>query len=396
MPDGNFASSYLPAFSRLMGEVEQPTNTQSMMNPQFGGSPEQLQGILQHPQVQALMGQLGIHFDPSQIRQSPFLPQGFMQHHPMMGGALTSAMANVAATPEAPLVSGAGSGMSRAMQGMMGGPEMLRQYQVRQMLAPMQAMGSMIPGQEFQRKQQLMELLTKMEQDRLEQAKASLAEKTQFDLAKKQQQDAHILATRPFVDAGGYTQTFQEPAGQQPPAPEPGRWGGTFGVSPLMAPGMPPQPGGFHRAQDQPTAEEQQAFIDRTHPERGAKRDQVQADIDAGLPDARADYYHGRGEQARKSAQHDPKRAAIDSKYDMESQKISHDIFLINQDPNRTPEQRRQAQADAQQRWQQLERDRQNALQKAGYGPAAGPSGPPNPGATPAPNPGGMAGSPKA
>lgn len=176
MPDG-FATSYLPALSRLFGEVESPTSTQGLVNPQYGGSPEQLGAILQHPHVQQLMQQFGINFDPSQIRQSPFLPNSFMQQHPKMGGAMTGAMANVAATPDAPMVSGAGSGMSRAMQGMSGGPELLRQYQTRQMMSPFQAMGAQMPAEEFGRKQQLMQLLTQMEQDRQHQNTAALGER---------------------------------------------------------------------------------------------------------------------------------------------------------------------------------------------------------------------------
>jgi hypothetical protein len=165
MPYGD-SMSYLPAMSRLMGEVEQPTNTQGMTSPQFGGSPEQLMGMMQSPHMQQMLQQWGIHFDPSQMRQSPFLPNSFMQGHPQLGHALSGAMANVAATPEAPLVSGAGSGMTRAMQGMMGGPELQRQFQVRQMLAPMQMIGQQMPTAEFGRKQQLLDLLSKMEQDR--------------------------------------------------------------------------------------------------------------------------------------------------------------------------------------------------------------------------------------
>src|SRR5882762_8632923 len=169
MADSGFGQ-YLPALSHLLGEVESPTQTGQMQSPSFGGQPSQLGQILQHPHVQQLLQQFGISFDPSQIRQSPFLPNSFMQGHPHLGGALSGAMANVAATPEAPLVSGAGSGMTRAMQGMMGGPEMQRQYQVRQMLAPFQAMGAQMPAMEFGRKQQLLDLLTKMEQDRAQQS----------------------------------------------------------------------------------------------------------------------------------------------------------------------------------------------------------------------------------
>jgi hypothetical protein len=276
MADG-YASQFLPALSRLMGEVEQPTNTQGAMNPQFGGSPEQLMGILQHPQVQGLMSHLGIHFDPSQMRQSPFLPNRLMQGHPLLGGMLNSAMANVAATPEAPLVSGAGSGMTRAMQGMQGGPEMLRQYQVRQMLSPMQAMGSMIPGQEFQRKEQLMTLLEKMEQDRAAQA----AKSEQF----REGTDVNKIQGKIYSPPGvpGYF-TMGQPHQAQINAP--GMQGGMSNIMGPMLPGGPQ----YHPYDP----EQERKFIEAQHPERagqaglaGARQAEQEQETEAGMPGAK-------------------------------------------------------------------------------------------------------------
>jgi hypothetical protein len=303
---GGFASSYLPALSRLMGEVEQPTDARSMMSPQFGGSPEQLMGILQHPQTQALLGQLGIHFDPSTIKQSPFLPQQFMQHHPMLGGMMNSAMANVAATPEAPLVSGAGSGMSRAMQGMMGGPELLRQYQIKQMLSPMQAMGSMIPGQEFQRKQELMRLLEKMETDRAGQAAAREKYLEQSPAGRLQNEiyappgAPGYFSREQAQPAGGAQGLDLQQTGQRPPLiPPSGPMAGQaqgmpdYGQAPATAGG--PQ---FHPYD----IGQVQKFTEAAHPERQRMADWRQAMIDAGIPDNTADKLLAQAEEARAKA----------------------------------------------------------------------------------------------
>lgn len=162
MPD---TMAYLPAMSRLLGEVEQPTQTGAYQQG-FTGNPQQLMQLLQSPAFQQQFHQAGINYDPSQMRQSPFFANSFMNQHPGIGGALTSGLANMAATPAAPEVSGAGSGLSRMAQGFAGGPEMIRNYQVQQLMAPMQGLGMTVPYQEFQRKQQLMTLLTQMEQDR--------------------------------------------------------------------------------------------------------------------------------------------------------------------------------------------------------------------------------------
>lgn len=295
MPYGD-SMSYLPAMSRLMGEVEQPTQAGAMTSPQFGGSPEQLMQMMQSPHMQQMLQQWGINFDPSQMRQSPFLPNSFMHAHPQLGGAMSGAMANVAATPEAPLVSGAGSGMTRAMQGMAGGPEMQRQYQIRQMLAPMQMIGQQMPVQEFGRKQQLLDLLTKMEQDR----------------AQSAQRGQDLRAQQPVRTPYGMIQpgamTDPSMAGQSP-----NQLG--MGTNPLFnlfqGQGQQPLP-----AQQPPTFQpfdpnmiKQQT--DAAHPERGAQAGLAGAraeDIKAQSPakvdelKARADKERGQGQQARAAA----------------------------------------------------------------------------------------------
>lgn len=161
MADGGYGPDFLSR-SMFFREAEAgPTQQElSTMTAPFGGSPEQARAFLQSPGAQQLLQHFGLGgFDPNQIRQSPFLPNSFMQHHPHMGGAMSNAMANAAATPEAPMVSGAGSGISRAMQGMYGGPELQRQYQVRQLMAPFQAMGMQMPGMAEQRRQELLQAL---------------------------------------------------------------------------------------------------------------------------------------------------------------------------------------------------------------------------------------------
>lgn len=333
MPYGD-TMPYLPAMSRLMGEVEQPTQAQGLNSPQFGGSPEQLMGMLQDPHIQNQLQQWGIHFDPSQMRQSPFLPNQFMQHHPLLGGMLNQGMANVAATPEAPAVSGAGSGMTRAMQGMMGGPEMLRQYQVRQMLAPFQAAGMQMPMQEFQRKQELLNLLTKMEQDRQNLAESGQDLRQQELERKDRAATQRIEATRPFADPAGHVWNYMSP---QAPVPQGGDQGldftaqgqaqpsvSAFSGLPMPGPGgygqAPAQagiPGGWQQAQQQPTPEQIQAYTQATHPERaagaglsGARTGELEDERKLGMPGAKVgtekakgDYYSGRADEARAKGQ---------------------------------------------------------------------------------------------
>lgn len=313
---GSFATNYLPAFSHLLGETESPTQTQSMMSPQFGGSPEQLMGILQHPQTQALLGQLGIHFDPSKMRQSPFLPNSFMQGHPLLGGALNQGMANMAATPEAPLVSGAGSGLTRATQGMMGGPELLRQHQVKQMLSPMQAMGSMIPGQEFQRKQQLLQLLQKMEEDRAAQSRQH-EQYVEGSPSQKLQNQIYAPAGAPSYFTMGQAQPAGGPQGLDLQQQGPSR-GSMPGLGPLAGQnvGLPPgsglapaqqagpveHPWDTQRVADMAAAKEAPGL--KAQREGAGARSQAEADFrkalkDANVPDAEAELLTQRAFEAK-------------------------------------------------------------------------------------------------
>jgi hypothetical protein len=302
MPDnygGGGFGQYLPALSHLLGEVESPTNTQGAMNPQFGGSPEQLMAILQHPQTQQLMQQLGIHFDPSKMRQSPFLPNSFMQAHPQMGGAISGAMANAAATPEAPMVSGVGSGIQRAMQGMMGGPELQRQYQVRQMMAPMQAMGSMIPAQEFQRKQQLLQVIQQMEADR--RAQGARQEQIQGQeprihpvqggyVSEQYQQGAPAGGQQGMdLQQDGQGRQFQDPMGggqRQMPG---------YGLTPQQQAGWQEQ---FHGTDPALLAAQSAA----KNPQNVAKAGQINADVAAGGPGAKVDETKSKAEKNRADA----------------------------------------------------------------------------------------------
>lgn len=163
MPDGysgNMGPDWLTR-THFMSEIEQQPNAQQMgsMYAPFGGSPEQAQQLLNSPGLHQALQQFGLGNMQQGIRQSPFFSNQMMQQHPHMMGGLNNAFANAAMTPEAPLVSGAGSGISRAFQGMAGGPEMQRQYQLRQMMAPMQAMGMMMPAQAEQRRWELLKAL---------------------------------------------------------------------------------------------------------------------------------------------------------------------------------------------------------------------------------------------
>ena len=226
MADGS-SIGYFPGMSRLMGEVDSPTNGQPMTSPQFGGSPEQMMAFLQSPHVQQTLQNWGINFDPSQMRQSPVLPNSIMHAHPMLGRGFTGFAEGAAATPEAPLVSGAGSGISRAMQGLMGGNEMQRQYQIRQMMAPMQAIGMQMPEQEFQRKQQLLQLLGHDLDARESQAQQALAQRA----AMQSQKDEAVQPRITRVDGGAFInqmtpgQSQGGPSGDQfsPQGQSPGR-----------------------------------------------------------------------------------------------------------------------------------------------------------------------------
>lgn len=283
---GGGYGQYLPALSHLLGEVESPTQTNQMQSPQFGGQPGQLGSILGSPHVQQLLQQFGINFDPNQIRQSPFFPNHFMQQHPHLGAGLSAGMANAAATPEAPLVSGAGSGITRAMQGMMGGPELQRQYQIRQMMAPFQAMGAQIPGEEFGRKQQLLDLLTKMEQDRQQMGQAA-----QQHAFQQPQETPYGL-----IMPGAQTPVPPEMQGQSP------RSAG-LGTQPLMGNMFPGQ--GLQQFQQQGPPNFQpydpkmlQQQTNAQHPERQATADLKEAQ--AGTEPSKQDLNKAKAGEARK------------------------------------------------------------------------------------------------
>jgi hypothetical protein len=167
---------------RMFGEVDSPTNAQGMMAPNFGGSAQQAGSFMQSPGMQHQMQQFGMQQqDPSQLRQSPFLPNQFMQQHPRFGGAMTGALANVAATPNPQLVQGFGAGMNQMAQGMGGGPEMLRQYQIRQMMAPLMAQGMMMPAMEMERKQQLLQMMQGAVAQRGELAQQGLQQQGEYN-----------------------------------------------------------------------------------------------------------------------------------------------------------------------------------------------------------------------
>lgn len=71
---------------------------------------------------------------------SPFLSNSFMAAHPKLGGLMTSVAGTLAAMPAAPLVSGAGSGISRAAQGILGGPAAVQQARYAQIAPQIQEM----------------------------------------------------------------------------------------------------------------------------------------------------------------------------------------------------------------------------------------------------------------
>lgn len=140
--------------SRAWGEVDQPTNTSPLMAPFSGANPMELHQMLSSPGVQQQLAAYGLAYHPELLQQSPFFSNHFMQSHPTLAPRLSSAMSNLAMTPGPQGPEGAGSGIQRAMQGAAAGPSMQRQFQIGQMMAPMQAMGTLIPGQEAQMRQQ--------------------------------------------------------------------------------------------------------------------------------------------------------------------------------------------------------------------------------------------------
>lgn len=245
MPDGIGSPDFLSR-SMFFREAEgQPTGQElASMNAPFGGSPEQAMAFLQSPGAQQMLQHFGLGgFNPNQIRQSPFLPNSFMQHHPMLGGGLSHAMANVAATPEAPLVSGAGSGMTRAMQGMMGGPELQRQYQVKQLMAPFQAMGMQMPAMAEQRRQQLLQAL---EQDMQQRQQIEAQTRPDQMIARQQMAEAAEIRARAEQERAGQPQIKFGPVGtgyvtgQNVPAqPAGGPEGTNFQQQPGLGGGRP-------------------------------------------------------------------------------------------------------------------------------------------------------------
>lgn len=332
MPDG-----YGPDFlsrSMFFREAEAGPSQQELatMTAPFMGSPEQARALYQSPEVQARLQHFGLGgFSPDMIRQSPFLPNQLMQGHPLLGGMLNRAMANAAATPEAPLVSGAGSGISRAMQGMYGGPELLRQYQVRQLMAPFQAMGMQLPIMAEQRRQ---ELLQALEQDM---QKRQAMEQQQLQMRQQQGLDK-LEATRPVSTPWGWLQptmgTPGQPAGPmgtvQPQVPtQPGMpnldaliapqlFGGQGGFQAPTTPAVPPTPMGWEPhvlTPEQIGAAGGMAVAQ--HPERpaaaglaGERAAELGEERGLGMPAARVAAEQGLAVQRKGSANYNNARAA--------------------------------------------------------------------------------------
>lgn len=302
MADGMGMGPDILLRNMFLHEAQQSPTSQELatMTAPFGGSPQQALAFMQSPAMQKELGNYGIHFDPSQVRQSPFFPNAFMGGHPGVGGALTGAFANAAATPEAPLVSGAGSGISRAAQGFLGGPELLRQYQVRQLMAPFQAMGMQLPVRAEERRQQLLQSIQEdmARRGKLEeQIQPELAEsrrlKEEAELAQKQaalttaeanMQKANTPKYLPgmgFLYPGGGLQTTQ-------PAGMPAELGGQISQG---GPHFEPLP----QASIDQYVKTQQAI----HPERQSAADWKKALIDEGVPEKEAEYYAARAVEAR-------------------------------------------------------------------------------------------------
>lgn len=260
---GEFGSNDLFR-SRILGMALEDTPQNPQASAGLGGAtPEQIQAFFQSPQVQQQFGQFGI--DPQAFlqhtRQSPFFPNSFMQSHPGLGQGLSQAMANVAATPEAPLVSGPGSGMSRAMQGMMGGNELLRHYQLQQMLAPMGALGSMMPAYGEQRRQAIEQQLVESERQRQE-LLAKQGPQIKGEIVTPPGAPGYFTPSQPhplmIPGAGGQgMQASQVPGG----LPMPGGAGSFAGSMGAMAPGGQPE---YHPYDPQQV----QAYYDaRQHPQ---------------------------------------------------------------------------------------------------------------------------------
>lgn len=211
-----------------MGLEDTPYPQQAVAGMLGGATPEQIGAFFQSPQVQQQFKSFGV--DPQallqHVRQSPFFSQGFMQAHPQLGGALSRAFANVASTPEAPLVSGAGSGMTRAMQGAFGGPEMLRQYQLHQMMAPLGAIAGMMPTYGEERRRAIEQAIVDETKERMQalpmqqQMQQELA-----DIKRGQEQAQFNRSIEPQVHQGPYGITTNQYQPGQGQGMEPGQAG---------------------------------------------------------------------------------------------------------------------------------------------------------------------------
>ena len=323
MADGaSLGPDYLTR-SLFLREAEAGPSQQELatMTAPFGGSVEQARALMASPAMQQHLQQYGIHFDPSQVRQSPFLPNAFMGHHPLLGGAFSNAMANAAATPEAPLVSGAGSGISRAMQGMYGGPEMLRQYQVRQMMAPFQVMGMQLPVRAEERRQQLLQSIQEdMAQRRGIEAKQQpeLLEikRMQAEAAAQKAEAAGNAAQAQQIRANAEAEWRQAQA-QQAQMPKATPYGLIYpGSGPQIThpEGMPPELGGQispgGAARFEPYGPQVIQNLVAAHPERTSLAAWRQALMDAGVPQNEADLMAAKAMEAREKGTAAGKKAA--------------------------------------------------------------------------------------
>lgn len=300
MPDG-MGPDFLSR-SMFFREAEAgPTQQQlATMTAPFGGSPEQALAFMQSPEMQAQMQRYGVHFDPSQIRQSPFLPNQFMHGHPMLGGLMNQALASAASTPEAPLVSGAGSGISRMAQGVYGGQDLLRQHQVRQMMAPMQAIGMQLPLMEEQRRRELLDAL-KQDMDR----RRGMEEQLLPDKMSIQQQLAEVQRMRAEA-AQQQAEAAMQRAQQPKVVPGMGFLYPGGGLQTSHPAGMPAELGGQvsrggpqFQPFDQGTIDQYIKTQQAIHPERKSAADWKQALMDENVPEREAEYYAARAVEAQ-------------------------------------------------------------------------------------------------
>lgn len=114
----------------------------------FGSmTPEQAMAMMQDPRMRETLARFGLSpIGAGQIKQSPFFSQGFSAEHPGFSNIASHALAGLASTPAAAPVQGFGAGLQQMAQGLAGGPEMLRRYQVGQITSPAQAMSLMMPA----------------------------------------------------------------------------------------------------------------------------------------------------------------------------------------------------------------------------------------------------------